>query len=858
MQKVQGIAALGGAEIVTSGTDSDTESIETFPGSTVSVYFAGTTSLVPIYSDEALTPQANPFSAGSDASWSFWVDAGVYDITFSGLGVSSPFSLSSVSVKDSLIPPAGAFYWVVNYPSFHEAVDQLGDTVPTTLIVSEQALVDKPSGTTVPPSMTLWFVGAGQLVVDAGVTLTIQGAILADPGQHIFNTSASGAEVSFTGNNVQKDYWVAWWGPVGDGVADDTAPVQAAFDAQPQGSTLHLGLTAKYRHTGLVYDHKGHTTLIGVDSDRAFPDSGFGPWFIYDGIDGGTALQFSNCYGITVRGFTSFGSDPALGISATGAAINLDSTFTSGGSPSLSSQNTWRAIISYSKNLRADYVALKIDNASKSNNEFHNILDCQFYGSEQAPLSTTGTGIYIGHINAKQIRIERTTVGSFAKAIHGANGGNFRGLSNTFDSDGVIYFGAFGDSTSAIGDDSENCTQIVSGSNQSALTIIGGRYDNVRGGNATDTATRSTAPVFNATNGDLNVTGCEIGVGGGNFSSNFADGHNQVSLLLQNNRIIDDGTNSSDPGFSSAFTRSQAFRQAMQTFRQAQVYDHLTFGLTLTSNPLYAEVNPAYTGLTTSASRRELIAVQIPVDTGTGSVVSGRNSITIGDQGQWEIAGLARPDRPFTTYVGSNDEGQNLNSLVVLARDASGNRTIVSEFNQNVKANTTLDSSHYVHVTWPRVSGGGANAADYLLLQFSGGVWRIIATVAASGTDVESYDIVANPAEPFTYTIPTYNETVANKQRGAMVLPVEKRFVDVDATPSVIGSSDFLTANTGAINITTFDDGIVGQIIRVRVDDANTTFVNGSGILTRTGANVVATNGLIYSFIKRGSNWYQL
>ncbi len=100
--KVQGYAQQGGVVIVTAGTSSTTRSIRTFPLCTVTVFVTGTSTLATLFSDNSSTPRANPFTAASDASYFFYVNDGRYDITFSGTGISVPFTLTDILVADSV------------------------------------------------------------------------------------------------------------------------------------------------------------------------------------------------------------------------------------------------------------------------------------------------------------------------------------------------------------------------------------------------------------------------------------------------------------------------------------------------------------------------------------------------------------------------------------------------------------------------------------------------------------------------------------------------------------------------------------------------------------------------------------
>lgn len=83
-----------------------------------------------------------------------------------------------------------------------------------------------------------------------------------------------------------------------------------------------------------------------------------------------------------------------------------------------------------------------------------------------------------------------------------------------------------------------------------------------------------------------------------------------------------------------------------------------------------------------------------------------------------------------------------------------------------------------------------------------------------------------------------------------------RTFADGDATPSVANGHVFACANTGATNITFFDDGMPGQVIHVRVD-ANTTLVD-SATLRLAGNFAGASNRDMISLVMLGSAWHEI
>ena len=77
------------------------------------------------------------------------------------------------------------------------------------------------------------------------------------------------------------------------------------------------------------------------------------------------------------------------------------------------------------------------------------------------------------------------------------------------------------------------------------------------------------------------------------------------------------------------------------------------------------------------------------------------------------------------------------------------------------------------------------------------------------------------------------------------------------ATPSVLNRILCVTANTLATAITNFTDGVQGQDIAVRVNDANTTFdFSSSSLKGNNGVDFAAASGDMVFCKKVGANWY--
>lgn len=105
------------------------------PGCTVTVYAAGTTTLSTIFSDNISTPKANPFTADATTGyWFFYASAGRYDVKFSGTGITSPYTLSDVTLFD----PTDGFIQSLN-AQFQATQTLVAGTAGTDFAVSSAA-----------------------------------------------------------------------------------------------------------------------------------------------------------------------------------------------------------------------------------------------------------------------------------------------------------------------------------------------------------------------------------------------------------------------------------------------------------------------------------------------------------------------------------------------------------------------------------------------------------------------------------------------------------------------------------------------------------------------------------------------
>lgn len=239
-QRLFGYCSQGGTAVTVAGTPgSGTQRFQqTFRGCSVQIYLVGTTTNATLYSDDAGTAQANPFTASSTTGfWSAYVDGGRFDVRYSGGGIGVPFTISDYRVPNATfdITDFGAKcdgtandYTAVNNARIAATAQTNGGTVLIPGNVSGACLIN--TSITFDLDVTLAFENGGRISMASATTATIRGSVSAAP-VHIF---AGAGNVVFgadgwesQGARVDKVY-PQWWGALADGAADDLAAIDKA------------------------------------------------------------------------------------------------------------------------------------------------------------------------------------------------------------------------------------------------------------------------------------------------------------------------------------------------------------------------------------------------------------------------------------------------------------------------------------------------------------------------------------------------------------------------------------------------------------------------------------------------------
>src|SRR6266516_5204607 len=90
-------------------------------------------------------------------------------------------------------------------------------------------------------------------------------------------------------------------------------------------------------------------------------------------------------------------------------------------------------------------------------------------------------------------------------------------------------------------------------------------------------------------------------------------------------------------------------------------------------------------------------------------------------------------------------------------------------------------------------------------------------------------------------------------------LALDREFISTfragDTTPSVLNLTKFKAGNTGATNVTYFDDGFDGQPLSILGDGFTTVVHDVTKLCTSTGANKLLAINKVYHFTRFDGKW---
>lgn len=813
-------------------------------------FFRGNTNTgATIFNQNGTPPQwVIPSSFGSTMTYLEWQ-------TYNSASVlvnppSNYYTADEVNRLLANISPSGGtgFYFLSNYSTLAAAVSAIASNRATLLIDS---VADVPDDLTIPENITLFFTNAGGIQPADTKTVTIDGPITAPPIKIFYNALAGEGTIYFgatyTGDQLQRDYWVEWWGAIADDVVDCTDSINAAFVALPNGCTMHFAAHSFYKHTGITIDRKFQVTVVGNEGQEGYADNGTMPILVYVGANGGTAVTLHNCYASTFRGFGVYGNN---GADVTkGADIGILNTFDASGYPPISTHNHFIGLDINAINTRSGWVALDFSNPNQANNEQHVVENCLMVGGQQVVGSRTGIGLRLGHSQVKMVRVIRNTFIGTASSVDVL--GNLRAQDNIHNSD-ICWNLIFPLETTWIeGDDVEQSVMYVNGGNVNGNV----NFVSCRVGGFTNNGSSTSVPVVSLFNGsEVSFSNCFfLGPdGGGRVGPYFLyDSNHSTYVRFQDCRWFTASSAEIEPVEMAA-----GFNTANQTivckgrFEEKWGYNLFDDGSLQRMESVPGTLSPAV--------RRTLF---MP-GSGSSWQVSPGNFNLMGGDGDWAISGLYMPSGLQLSLVG--DTGATTRWFTVVAVDAAGRRSLFWQTTAGNAvttntANATLSGSDYIHLTWWAQFPIPDHFEVWEVNSANSAEGRFVDNVTPSGTVFESYDVVANPTGSFVSFRPSRSEASFLNFRAQVLQPDVVVFAVDETTPDVAVGNCFRTANANPTTITNFLNGTNGQTIQVEVADANTTFANNGIIFNGTGAPLAGVEGVIYSFKQtNGSVWRRL
>lgn len=281
----------------------------------------------------------------------------------------------------------GPYADVRAYTNFNTAITTLG-TATTTLVINKTVTVT--ATTTVPDNITLMFLGAGMIHVNTGITLTINGPVIAN-NHKIFENALNGNQGTSTfstSNRIIDKYYIGWWGAPNDESADAAPGIQAAINSVPDYSILYAPAHQKYLINSTITLQNRKGVWLTTDAPD-FSDVGTtvgSSGFKWNGVNGGTMLKLNQTSFSHIVGWTFIASTTGASGTAAWKVIDID-----GAGTNISTEDWLENNYIATSPASTTFQAISISQTATTNNEFMHLVHNQIFGT-----SKNGYGVFMG------------------------------------------------------------------------------------------------------------------------------------------------------------------------------------------------------------------------------------------------------------------------------------------------------------------------------------------------------------------------------------------------------------------------------------------------------------------------------
>ena len=545
------------------------------------------------------------------------------------------------------------------------------------------------------------------------------------------------------------------FGCVGNLVADDTACVQAAFNATPAFGAFLVPPNFKMRVTQTINLHNRNGILVFAESGQGNAADNVSPGFYWDGPDHGTLFSYNKSRGFRFLGVSFNAGIPGHSNTAD-VLLEIDQTVPNGGEANLVSDTLFDRCAFWTSG------AHPVTAVYASRTALSNVEDIRFRDNIFGLFAAGSVGVHVGpSANAKNFEyLHNWFEGAADTTAIWHDNGSFKAERNYFATVTTnIRFDNCSDPVEIIGNLSEGDTQFVKGkcgypSNQT-ITF---RANNLDGNSNWINSALYRIELYGAAADQVILEDNHFdgdGVNHGYKVVGCTEPSNTVTLHLKGN-IWPNIYLGQDTIWGDTIDGL--------TTCNAWMAEHAggTMGWAKANSAAINSVN--FAGVVAGYRRRAIGVVTnsgmpwtgevnvSPVEPGTPAAYG---SISLGE-GEIEIDGVPAPGPAWATVTGGTGTTYHFE---VVPLDASGNKAIRGGRTANVSAAAALDASNYITLHYFPVPG----AASYDIVMYCGAPTSDY--VLALNTSSTSPDITSSPCPGSAYTFAALNATGAGKMR---------------------------------------------------------------------------------------------